>query len=52
MVSVMATEMNIELTGRDGVTTVDADTYLVYSVVYKEIHLEMLNYLRPRAGQS
>jgi hypothetical protein len=39
----MATEMSIELTGRDGVTTVDADPYLVCGVVYKEIHLEILN---------
>jgi hypothetical protein len=45
MVSVTAAEMSVELTGRNGIITVDAYLDLVSCVVYKEIYLEILNYL-------
>lgn len=40
MASVMAAEMSVELTGRDGVTTVSTDSDLVRFVICKEIHFE------------
>jgi hypothetical protein len=46
----MAKEMSFELAGRDGETTVDTDPYLVCGVIYKEIHLEILDCLRPSAN--
>jgi hypothetical protein len=41
----MAAEISVELTGRDGIITVDVYLDLVSCVVYKEIYLEILNYL-------
>jgi hypothetical protein len=43
--SVITAEISVELTGRDGVTTFNADPDLVRRVVYKEIYLKILNHL-------